>query len=109
MTPFLAILRQLASENKLSGNRLLFTNKTPADIFCEKELCYFLGDQCLLTCTRKESPGYDNRRIDKAYLAEKITDFNGYFYVCGPHVFVEAIKEALVELGVRPDQLVFEE
>jgi len=109
MTPFLAIIRQLASENKLTGHRLLFANKTPADIFCEKELCYFLGDQCLLTCTRKQSPGYDNHRINKAYLAENITDFNSYFYVCGPNIFVEEIKEALVELGVRSDQLVLEE
>lgn len=109
MTPFLAIIRQLASDNKLAGHRLLFANKTPADIFCEKELCYILGDQCLLTCTRKQSPGYDNRRIDKSYLAEKITDFSCYFYVCGPQAFVEGIKVALVELGVRPDQLVFEE
>lgn len=109
LTPFLAIIRQLASENKLAGHRLLFANKTPADILCEKELCYFLGDQCLLTCTRAQLPGYDNRRIDKDYLAEKISDFSGYFYICGSHAFAGETKAALVELGVRPDQLVLDE
>lgn len=109
MTPFLAILRQLASEGTLGGHQLLFSNKTPADILCEKELRFYLGDQCLMTCTRTQTPGYVKRRIDKAYLAETISDFNRYFYLCGPESFVGDIKQALGELGVRADLLVFEE
>lgn len=109
ITPFLAILRQLASEGKLGGHQLLFSNKAPVDILCEKELRFYLGDQCHMTCTRQQTPGCGNRRIDKGYLAEKINDFSRYFYVCGPEVFVVAIQAALAELGVRPDLVVFEE
>jgi len=109
LTPFLAILRHLASENKLAGNRLLFSNKTPADVICEKELRHYLGEHCLLTCTRENAPGYDNRRIDKAYLQEKISDFSQHFYVCGPDEFVESINKTLKELGASPDLLVFEQ
>ncbi len=109
LTPFLAILRQLAIENKLIGNRLLFSNKTPADVICEKELRHYLGEQCILTCTRQKVAGYDNRHIDKAYLQEKINDFGQHFYVCGPDEFVEGVNKTLKELGASPDLLVFEE
>jgi len=109
MTPFLAILRQLASEERLGGHQLLFSNKTPADILCEKELRYYLGDQCLMTCTRMQAPGYAQRRIDQPYLAKTIRDIHRYCYLCGPESFVVDVKAALVEIGVRPDLLVFEE
>lgn len=108
LTPFLAIFRQLASDNGLGGQQLLFSNKTPEDVLCEKELRYYFGKECLLTCTRQKTPIYDNRRIDKAYLGEKIKEFNRHFYVCGPSLFVEEVKTALTALGVSPDRLVFE-
>ncbi|GAB4291916.1 MAG: hypothetical protein Kow0096_06360 [Thiohalomonadaceae bacterium] len=34
ITPFMAILRQLAADGKLEGHRLIFSNKSPADIIC---------------------------------------------------------------------------
>lgn len=109
LTPFLAILRQMAKDNKLAGHSLLFSNKTAADIICEKELRHYLGDRCILTCTRENTPGYENHRIDKEFLQEKISDFSQHFYVCGPDEFVESINTTLNELGATPDLLVFEE
>jgi ferredoxin-NADP reductase len=38
ITPFISIFRNLFAENKISGNRLLFSNKTAADIIYEDEL-----------------------------------------------------------------------
>lgn len=108
ITPFLAILRQLAEEDKLPGNRLIFSNKTPADVICEKELRHYFGQDCLLTCTRSSAPGYDSRRIDRDYLQENIEDFDQHFYVCGPSKFVKEINRALKELGAKADALVFE-
>ena len=109
ITPFLAIVRQLATANKLNGHRLLYSNKTPRDVICEKELRHAFGKECVLTCTRKQAAGYDNRRIDPAYLAEKISDLSQHFYVCGPEAFVEDVNRALAELGTTADLLVFEE
>jgi cytochrome-b5 reductase len=38
ITPFIAMLRELASKGGPDGHSLIFVNKTPADIICENEL-----------------------------------------------------------------------
>jgi ferredoxin-NADP reductase len=108
ITPFLAILRERARAADLEGNTLLFSNKTRADIICEKELRHYLGERCILACTAEQAPGYEHRRIDKAFLTEKIDNFDQHFYVCGPPGFMEAVNGALQELGADPQSLVFE-
>lgn len=108
ITPFMAIIRQLAHDNQLANHTLIFSNKTPADIICEKEFRYYFDERCILTCTGTSATGYDNRLINKEFLQEEIHDFNQRFYTCGPPQFVKDINQALVELGAKPDTLVFE-
>lgn len=109
VTPFLAILRDLAARDELGQSRLLFSNKTPADVICERELRHYFGERAWFTCTQESAPGYADRRIDKALLQERISDFGQNFYVCGPPGFVEAVNQALTELGAAPDAVVFEQ
>jgi cytochrome-b5 reductase len=108
ITPFLAILRSLARRGELAGQSLIFSNKTPRDVICEKELRHLLGARCILTCTGEEAPGYEHRRVDRAFLEENIDDFGQHFYVCGPPPFMEAVNAALTALGARAESLVFE-
>ena len=108
ITPFIAILRERAIANNLSQNTLIFSNKTPADIICEKELRYYLGDRCILTCTATQAPGYEYGRVDKAFLVEKIDNFEQNFYVCGPPGFTQAVTGSLTELGADAKSLIFE-
>jgi ferredoxin-NADP reductase len=108
VTPFIAILRELARTGKLSGHSLLFSNRAPADVICEKEFRHYLGEHCILTCTAEQAPPYDNRRIDRTYLAERLEDFDQHFYVCGPPEFNRAVCAALQDLGAAPDALIFE-
>ena len=108
ITPFLAILRGLARRGELDKQTLIFSNKTPADVICEKELRHLLGERCILTCIGAAAPGYESRRVDRAFLEEKITDFKQRFYVCGPPPFMEAINGALAQLGASSESLVFE-
>jgi cytochrome-b5 reductase len=109
ITPFIAILRAQVRESGLDAHALIFSNKTPADIICEKELRHYLGERCTLTCTDAEQArGYEHRRVDKAFLAEKINNFDQNFYVCGPPGFMEAVTAALKDLGADPQSLVFE-
>jgi cytochrome-b5 reductase len=108
ITPFLAILRDLARRGELDGQTLMFSSKSPRDVICEKELRHILGDRCLLTCTGAAAPGYEQRRIDRAFLEEKIQDFKQRFYVCGPPPFMEAVNTALADLGASAESLVFE-
>jgi len=108
VTPFIAILRQLAREQSLESQSLLFSNKTPADVIIEKELRHMLRERCVLTCTDEEAPGYANQRIDRDFLSEHVRDFDQHFYVCGPPEFNDAVNDALKDLGAKPDLLVFE-
>jgi cytochrome-b5 reductase len=109
VTPFIAITRQLAREGKLESSSFIYSNKTPADVICEKEFRHYFGPRCILTCTQEGAPGYENNRITANFLKEKIQDFTQRFYVCGPDSFVADIKSILKELGASPDSLVFEE
>lgn len=109
VTPFLAILRQLGAQQGLQGCSLLFSNRTPADVICEKELRHLLGDQLRLTCTDRSASGYDDRLIDRAYLEETVDDFDQHFYVCGPPQMVDDLEEALADLGADSERVVFEQ
>ena len=108
VTPFIAITRQLARKGKLDSNFLIFSNKTPADVICEKELRHYFGSRCIMTCTQEIAPGYENRRITAEFLSEKIGDFSQRFYICGPDSFVVEIKSVLKRLGASSQSLVFE-
>ena len=108
ITPFLAQLRQLAEETRLADHRLIFSNKTPADVICEKELMGYLGEDCILTCTRGEAPGYYRQRVDRDFLQAHVPDLGQHFYICGPPQFTMDVKQALEELGASPQALVFE-
>jgi cytochrome-b5 reductase len=108
ITPFLAIVRKLARDGKLEGHSLIFSNSTPQDVICEKELREAFGNRCHLTCTEKSGPGYDDRRIDRGYLEERIDDWRQRFYVCGPPGFVDDVKQALTELGASSESLIYE-
>jgi len=108
ITPFLAILRGLARKGELDGQTLMFSNKTPRDVICEKELRHLLGERCILLCTGAAAPGYEHRRVDRAFLEERIRDFKHRLYVCGPPPFMEAVNGALTEMGASAESLVFE-
>jgi cytochrome-b5 reductase len=109
VTPFLAMIREQRAKDALGDSALHFSNSTPADIICERELIDAFGDACHLTCTTDHAPAYDHRHIDRAYLEEEIDDFSGRFYVCGPEDFVRETREALVELGAEPESIIIEE
>lgn len=109
ITPFIAILRELAQAGKAAGHSLIFSNKTPADVICQQELLAYLGERCCFTCTAGSVPGYESRRVDKSFLAEKISEFEQNFYVCGPPAFTEAVTKALESLGAKPQNVVFEQ
>ena len=109
ITPFLSIFRQLALEGTMAKQTLIFSNKTPADIICEKELLHYFGSRCHLICTREKGKGYENTRIDRKYLQKIISDTKRYAYICGPDKFVEAISAIVTELGFSTETIVYEE
>lgn len=109
ITPFLAILRQRAAQGALDGCRLVFTNKTEADIILHDELAAMPGLTSHFTVTEEEGTRAERALIDKDWLSERIGDFSGRFYLCGPHGFVDDIRDALKALGADPAQIHTEE
>jgi ferredoxin-NADP reductase len=109
LTPFLAILRRLHKDGRIGNNRLLFSNRTVKDIILKDELQAMLGDRFIPTITQEEDPQYEHRKIDASFLKEKISDFSGYFYICGPDEMVAAIKQTLLQLGATEQKIVIEE
>ncbi|OPL16973.1 MAG: flavodoxin reductase [delta proteobacterium ML8_D] len=109
ITPFLSIFRQLVLERTIAEQTLIFSNKTPADVICEKELRYYLDRRCHLICTRESGPGYEEGHIDRSYLEKTLTDKEQYAYVCGPDKFVEDINIIVKDMGFSSESLVYEQ
>jgi ferredoxin-NADP reductase len=112
ITPFIAILRNLKEQGRLSAHTLIFSNKTKKDIILEKEFKEMFtvpGTKLVLTLSREEAPGYESGRIDENLLKNHIPNFKKKFYICGPKAFVAEMKELVVKLGGSPESLVFEE
>ena len=108
ITPFIAILRQLHRDNQTADNTLFFSNKTSADVIYEEEFKNILGNNAINILSREQKEGYENGKIDEAYLRAHVTDFNKHFYVCGPDKMISDINATLEKLGAKADAVVFE-
>jgi ferredoxin-NADP reductase len=110
ITPFIAILRDLAKRDKLDGNRLIFSNKTENDIILRDEFEQLLGNNFINVITHEESSEhFIEGFIDKEYLEEHIDDYDQHFYICGPMQMVMDLSKHLEDLGADPDGITFEE
>ncbi len=108
ITPFIAIFRDLASRNEVNGNRLLFANKTKADIINEDEFRRLLGVDFINILSEEKSEGFDFGFVDEKFLTNNITDFNQNFYVCGPPPMMKTVMAYIHNLGVAEDSIIFE-
>jgi len=108
VTPFIAILRRLAKDGQLAGNRLIFSNKREEDIILRDEFEAMQGLDRLFTLTEEKVPGLLNERIDAGFLKRHVKDFSGRFYVCGPDQMVKDLRRTLGELGAQTDSVTFE-
>ena len=109
VTPFIAIFRSLYKEGKIGNNQLIFSNKTKKDIILKEEFEKMLGHNFINTLTNEKTKEFNNAKIDQNYLAQKIKDFNQYFYICGPDAMVEDIHKDLLALGAKEDKIVIEQ
>lgn len=106
ITPFLSIFRSLGEEI-VKSNKLFFFNKTHKDIICEEELREMFNENVIFSLTDEKRKGYLNKKINKSFLKKEITDFSGYFYICGSPGFVESIRKSLIELGADKNKIIF--
>lgn len=106
VNPFLSILRHLREEKNTEENKLILSDKTVDDVYLKKELKNMLDDGLILVFTKQKVRGCHYGRIDAEFLKEQVKDFNQYFYLCGPKIFVLQIKKMLLGFGVDGERVV---
>lgn len=109
VTPFISIFRYLESKNELDNNKLIFANKTKADIILEPEFQRLLGDNFINILSDEKLKGYSYGHITEEFLKEKSGGIiDQYFYVCGPPPMMDAIESQLDHLHVQKKYIVKE-
>ncbi|MBF8456908.1 flavodoxin reductase [Kaistella sp. G5-32] len=108
VTPFIAIVKNLAQQNKLNGNKLLFANKEKSDIILEDYFSSVLGKNFINVLSKAEIDGYEHGYIS-AELIKKYSDENlKYYYLCGPPAMMDAVEGQLKSLGIAEEFIVKE-
>jgi ferredoxin-NADP reductase len=108
ITPFISIFRDLNTKNEISGNTLIFANKTKADIILEDELRSLLGNAFINILSDERADGYFHGIISEDFLKVNIGYSGRNFYLCGPPPMMDAVKKQLANLGVGENSITLE-
>jgi ferredoxin-NADP reductase len=108
VTPFISILRYLKSKNEIGANKLIFANKTKADIIHAKEFEELLGGNFINILSDEKVNGYANGQITEDFIRTNSEGFNKVFYVCGPPPMMDAVENQLANLHVADNLIVKE-
>ena len=108
VTPFISIFRYLQSKNEIGNNKLIFANKTKADIILEQEFKKLLGKNFINILSDEKTEEYAFGQITEDFLKTHITDSNKVFYVCGPPPMMEALEKQLANLQINKKSIVKE-
>jgi ferredoxin-NADP reductase len=113
VVPLMAMLRHRSAQHSTIPTRLLYSSRTLDDVIYKSELeSRARADgqlEVAFTLTRQAPAGWIGyrRRIDDAMLREVIEALGGtvHTYVCGPTLLVEAVANALVQMGMAPHHI----
>jgi ferredoxin-NADP reductase len=108
VTPFISIFRYLHSKKEIGNNKLIFANKTKADIIHEKEFKKLLGTNFINILSDEKVEGYANGLITEKFIKTNCDGINKLFYVCGPPPMMDAIEKALTNLQVNEKSIIKE-
>jgi ferredoxin-NADP reductase len=111
VVPLMAMIRTRDAAASEAETRLLLSSRSWDDIIYRDELERLRGDSLAVvhTLTRSQPAGWTGyaRRVDAQMLAAVGPSPAQLprIYVCGPTPFVEAVAEALVQLGHEPHRV----
>ena len=108
VTPFISIFRDLYAKNNIGDNKLIFANKTKADILLEQEFTDLLGKNFINILSDEKSDGYANGQISEDFLKVYVNHTTQHVYVCGPPPMMEAVQKQLSNLHVNKKAIVVE-
>jgi len=109
VTPFISIFRLLQSKNEVGGNKLIFANKSRADIILEHEFKRLLGRNFINILSDEKVEEYAYGYVTAEFLKENIIDLKKRIYLCGPEPMMESVEKQLSNLGVEAKSIVKEE
>lgn len=111
VVPLTAMVRLRAAARSGVDTRLLFSSRGWEDVIYREELERLNGDglRVVHTLTQSHPSGWTGytRRVDAEILADVGPDpaERPRVYICGPTPFVEAVAEALVQIGHDPQAI----
>ena len=111
VVPLMSMLRFNAELASTSHMGLIYSARTEADILYRDELATLSSGtrDVLITLSREPSSQWSGRRgrVDRDLLSQwtNSADGNVRCFVCGPTPFVEAMADALVALGINPNNV----
>jgi ferredoxin-NADP reductase len=108
ITPFIAIFRHLQAKNETGNNKLIFANKTKADIIHEQEFTRLLGKNFINILSDEKTDEYAHGYITEDFLNKNIPDSNKYFYLCGPPPMMDAVEKLLAGLHIAEISIIKE-
>ena len=108
VTPFISIFRFLQSKNKIGNNKLIFANKTKADIILKEEFENLLGNNFINVLSDEKVEGYEHGFINELLLKRHINNKEQKFYLCGPEPMMEAIEKQLINLNIDTEMIIKE-
>jgi len=108
VTPFISIFRDLHKKNEIDNNKLIFANKTKADILLEQEFTDLLGQNFVNILSDENTDGYANGQITEDFLKAYVNDATQHVYVCGPPPMMVAVEQQLFNLHVSKKAITIE-
>lgn len=108
VTPFIAILRDLAKGEKIMGNKLIFANQTDKDIILQNELEGILGEQFINILSEGDNKMFAHGYINKKFLENYLQDKNDKVYLCGPEPMMDAVSAILKEMNIKEENIIVE-
>lgn len=109
VTPFISIFKHLHSKNELGKNKLIFANKTSADIINKDEFNRMLGENFINILSDEKTEAYAQGFITLDFLKKHLGGVNQFYYVCGPDPMMDVMVDYLRQLGVNEKLIVKEE
>jgi ferredoxin-NADP reductase len=113
VVPLMSMLRHRAAAKARNPTSLLYSSRAFEDVIYRSELEKLRSAdnalQIFHTLTRSRPAGWSGyaRRIDREMLQEVAQPLGRSLqvFICGPTLLVEATANALVEVGIRSDQI----
>ncbi|MFT4018283.1 MAG: flavodoxin reductase [Agriterribacter sp.] len=108
VTPFISILKQLEKENRIGNNKLIFANKTKADIILEDKFRQLLGDNFINILSGENIANYEYGFISADLIKKHTNQHSQYFYLCGPEPMMQVVEKHLSSLGIAENLIIKE-